>query len=74
MPGRTCRSPPLDAAKAKTDYADLMGNLQALGLTGVTSAAVEKAVVECYPKGTVGQDEHDVLRTVFRHLKRSGTA
>jgi antirestriction protein ArdC len=27
-----------------------------------------------YPKGTTSQDEQDILRTVFRHLKRSGTA
>ena len=71
-PGSAKPSKP--AAKAKADHTDLMENLQALGLTGVTVAAVEKAVVECYPKGTVGQDEHEVLRTVFRHLKRSGTA
>jgi len=61
-------------AKAKADYTDLMENVQALGLAGVTAAAVEKAVSECFPKGTAGQDEHDVLRTVFRHLKRAGTA
>lgn len=61
-------------ARAKADYSDLMENLEALGLTGVTAAAVENAVSECFPKGTAGQDEHDVLRTVFRHLKRAGTA
>ena len=66
--------PSKPVAKAKADYSDLMENLQALGLPGVTAAAVEKAVGECYPKGTAGQDEHEVLRTVFRHLKRSGTA
>jgi len=50
----------------------MLESLQALGLTGLTTAAVEKAVAECYPKGTAGHDEHDILRTVFRHLKRSG--
>jgi len=34
---------------------------------------VEKAVADCYPKGTSGHDENDILRTVFRHLKRVGT-
>ena len=66
--------PSKPVAKAKADYTDLMENLQALGLPGVTAAAVEKAVGECFPKGTAGQDEHEVLRTIFRHLKRSGTA
>jgi len=65
--------PTKPTAKPKADHTDLIESLQALGLTGVTTAAVEKAVAECYPKGTAGQDEHDILRTVFRHLKRSGT-
>ena len=65
--------PTKPAAKPKADHTDLMESLQALGLTGLTAAVVEKAVVECFPKGTVDQDEPDILRTVFRHLKRSGT-
>ena len=64
--------PTKPTAKPKADYSDLIESLQSLGLTGVTTAAVEKAVVECFPKGTAGQDEHDILRTVFRHLKRAG--
>jgi len=65
---------PAAPPKLKTDYSDLMSSLQALGLVGLTTAIVEKAVCECYPKGTTSQDEQDILRTVFRHLKRSGTA
>jgi hypothetical protein len=65
--------PTKPAAKPKADHTDLMENLQALGLTGLTVAVVEKAVVECFPKGTTGQDEPNILRTVFRHLKRAGT-
>jgi len=66
--------PSKSVAKPKADYSDMMENLQALGLPGVTAAAVDKAVGECYPKGTAAHDEHEVLRTIFRHLKRSGTA
>jgi len=72
------RSEPTDgttqrpAAKPKADHTDLMESLQALGLTGVTTTAVEKAVAECFPKGTNGRDENDILRTVFKHLKRAG--
>jgi hypothetical protein len=62
------------AAKPKTDYNDLAESLRALGLTTVTIAQVEKAVADCFPKGTTGQDEQHILRTVFRHLKRAGTA
>jgi predicted DNA-binding transcriptional regulator AlpA len=59
--------------KPKADYSDLIESLSSLGLTGLTTAAVEKAVVDCYPKGTTGHDENDILRTIFRHLKRAGT-
>jgi len=65
--------PTRPAAKPKADYTDLIESLQALGLTNLTTALVEKAVADCFPKGTVGQDEQHILRTVFRHLKRSGT-
>jgi len=69
--GEADAKPSKPIARAKAD--GLMESLQSLGIT-VTAATVEKAVSECFPKGTVGQDEHEVLRTVFRHLKRSGTA
>lgn len=65
-------SPKKPAAKPKADYSDLMESLQSLGLSGVTTAQVEKAVAECFPKGMVGQDDQHILRTVFRHLKRAG--
>jgi hypothetical protein len=39
----------------------------------LTTALVEKAVADCFPKGTTGQDEQHILRTIFRHLKRAGT-
>lgn len=58
--------------KPKADFTDLIDSLQSLGLTGLTTTVVEKAVADCYPKGTTGHDENDILRTVFRHLKRAG--
>ncbi|MEZ5943957.1 MAG: hypothetical protein R3C18_21380 [Planctomycetaceae bacterium] len=59
--------------KPKQDHTELMVGLSALGLTGLTTSVVDDAVEQCYPQGTVGQDENDILRTVFRHLKRAGT-
>jgi predicted DNA-binding transcriptional regulator AlpA len=64
--------PTKPTAKPKTDFTDLMENLQSLGLSTLTTAIVEKAVAESFPKGTAGQDEQHILRTVFRHLKRAG--
>jgi hypothetical protein len=70
-PGRS--GPTRPAVKPRVDYTDLIESLQSLGLTGLTTALVESALAECFPKGMGGQEEHDVLRRVFRHLKRSGT-
>lgn len=57
---------------SKADYTVLLENLQALGLSGLTTKQIADAVDACYPKGTAGEDENDILRTTFRHLKRSG--
>ena len=58
--------------KGKPDHSTLIDGLKALGLTTVTSEQVEAAVAACFLNGSPGQDEANVLRTVFRHLKRSG--
>lgn len=71
------RKPPSTKAEPKTPKADHSGLLEGLGLLGlnsVTPEQVEAALAACFPKGTTGQDEATVLRAVFRHLKRSGSA
>jgi predicted DNA-binding transcriptional regulator AlpA len=68
-----CLGPSKPVPKPKADFTDLIDGLSSLGLTNVTTAIVEKAVTDCYPKGTTAHDENDILRTVFRHLKRAGT-
>ena len=60
-------------AKPKQDFTELLDGLSALGLTGLTTTQVAAAVEQCYPQGTVGREENDILRTVFRHIKRSGS-
>lgn len=57
---------------SKADHTGLVESLQALGLSGLTTKQVAEAVEACYPKGTSSEDENDILRAVFRHLKRSG--
>ena len=61
-------------SEAKQDRSSLIEGLKNLGLIGVTSQQIEAALSFCFPKGSRGHDESDVLRTVFRHLKRSGSA
>ena len=56
------------------DHSTLIDGLKNLGLAGVNNQQIEAALSSCYPKGTQGHNESDVLRTVFRHLKRSGSA
>ena len=52
----------------------LVTGLKSLGLDNVNAAAVERAMSACFPSGTDGQDDATVLRTVYRHLRRSGAA
>lgn len=70
---RTDDSPkPRETPPPKADHTELLDGLHALGLTSVTAKQVAEAVAVCYPKGTCNVDENDILRTVFRHLKRAG--
>ena len=71
------RQPPgtkVELIKPKADHSGLLEGLALLGLHSVTQEQVEAALAVCYPKGTTGHDEANVLRTIFRHLKRSGSA
>lgn len=68
------RQPKSEVKVAKPDHTALLEGLGTLGLTSITAEQVEAALGVCYPKGTSGQDDASVLRTVFRHLKRAGNA
>lgn len=57
---------------AKADHSSLLEGLRTLGLTSVTAEQIDAAVMACFPKGAADQDESNLLRAVFRHLKRSG--
>lgn len=58
----------------KLDLNELLSGLQSLALSGLSTKQVSDAVTVCFPKGIDSVDENDILRTVFRHLKRSGVA
>ena len=51
---------------------ELMESLKALGLENLTDQQVNSALKTCYPNG-VDQEEDEVLRKVFRHLKCQNT-
>lgn len=64
-PGRASKpSPKNEAVEA------LLDGLNALGLTTVTGAQVDKVTSELFPQGTDGLDQGEVLRAVFLYLKR----
>lgn len=58
--------------KTRADHSSLVDGLRTLGIGNVTNDQIEAALEAEFPKGTAGQDESNILRTVFRHLKRSG--
>lgn len=71
---RSDEPPNTDKASAtKRDCTELMDGLESLGLS-VTQKQVLEALAAVYPKGTDRHDENDVLRTVFKHLKRANSA
>ena len=45
--------------------------LEGLGLTRLTDAQVEAALSACFPQGTADVPESEVLRVIYRHLRRS---
>jgi len=51
-------------------YADLASSLQSLGVSQADERSVSAAVSECFPNGLDGQHDSDVLRVLFRHLRR----
>jgi len=70
------RQPPYTKAEPRMprpDHSGLLEGLALLGLNNVTEEQVEAALALCFRKGATGLDEASVLRTIFRHLKRSGS-
>lgn len=59
------------AAASTEPIGELMDALCSLGLTDVREPEVRAAVGQCFPSGTIGTAEGDVIRTVFRHLRRT---
>ena len=55
-------------------HADLIASLQSLGVSHADERSVATAVAECFPNGIGGQQESEVLRAVFRVLRRLNSA
>lgn len=62
------------AVPSSNRFGDLIYNLQSLGVAHANEQSVSTAVAECFPQGTDGQQEADIIRAVFRHLRRPESA
>jgi predicted DNA-binding transcriptional regulator AlpA len=58
--------------KPKADHSSLIQGLKSFGISSITPDQVESALDACFPGGTRDKDEIEVLRAIFRHLKRTG--
>ena len=65
--------PRSDEPKLKSNHEHLIASLTSLGLSSVTNEQVQSAVESCFPKGTDCEDESNILRSVFKRLKRATT-
>ncbi len=51
-------------------HGDLIDALEGLGIENITDSQVDAALSKCFPDGTDNIDKDEILRTIFRHLKR----
>jgi hypothetical protein len=70
----SARAPRRTSTSQMNRYADLLSSLQGLGIAHADERRVGEAVAHCFPNGIADQQEADVLRAVFRHLRRRQSA
>ena len=54
----------------KKEFGGIIDGLTALGLSSVSNDQVATAIKELFPSGIDGNDQAELLRAVFLHLKR----
>jgi len=59
------------SAASGTVASEYLRSLERLGLSELSDAQVEQALASCYPQGSAGVAEGDVLRVIYRFLRRS---
>jgi hypothetical protein len=61
-------------ATKKSEYAEIVESVRALGLTSVTAAQVEAAVSARYKNGLDGVEQGEIIRAIFLDLQRQNSA
>jgi len=64
---------PVDKAVPNTKHSDLIEALESLGLADINSNKIDSAIAHCFPDGTENTSEDDIIREVFRYLKRQNS-
>jgi len=54
-----------------TEHQQIQSDLESLGLKNILSSQIDKTIKECFPDGTDGVDEGEVVRQVFLSIKCS---
>ena len=60
---------PRSKPKQNKKHAELIEALSNLGLANVTNDQANAAIKTCFPTGTKGIDQGEIIRSVFIHLK-----
>ena len=73
----TNTKPPKTTVKEKSSkksppgrHDDLIDALEGLGIENISASQVDTALSKCFPDGTDNIDKDEILRTIFRHIKR----
>lgn len=62
------------AGKNNARYAPIVEGVRALGLSKITASDVRPIVDQSFPNWDPGQDDGEVIRAVFLHLKRENSS
>ena len=69
----TTKEPTKQPVVSSSKHGDLIEALEALGLENVTASQIDSAIQKCFPNGTENVSEDEILREVFRHMKRQNS-
>jgi len=72
-PLKTTKKPTQKPVKSSNKHSDLIDDLEALGLENINTQKVESAIQKCFPTGTENISEDEILRDVFRYIKRQNS-
>ena len=73
MTKKIVKEPAKKPIKSSSKYSDLIDDLEALGLEEINTQKVELAIQDCFPSGTQNVSEDEILREVFRYIKRQNS-